>query len=207
MTIAICLCVIAGSTFALFTDDQIVRMAITAGELDVTAATVPGSVTIRQDDGSYVAVQDNKFDNGGYVEVRGLTENNDMFNVAVTGMTPGDSFKFDIKVTNLGSFAVQSVVNDPESTLVPEDLEVDGVAVRRDLKPALDIKVDVKDTDIAEAKGTVENGVAKDVCYFTVTVTMAENSVVVDGETIDINEFQGAVSKLAFTVTTVQYNG
>ena len=37
VTIALCLCMIAGSTFALFTDDATNNVAVTSGTVDITA--------------------------------------------------------------------------------------------------------------------------------------------------------------------------
>ena len=201
VTIVLCLCVIAGSTFALFTKDETVTMAITAGALDVDAEVDDASVLINAGaNGEFIAVQGNKFENGGKVEIRTLTADGE-FNVAVAGMTPGDAFKFDIIAENNSNFAVDFDVNWA-SVLAASELGANQLDL---LRGVVDDPETVEDETVAPAltidvtdptSGTTfEPGAVK---KFTVTVTFTDNEAT-------NNLFQGGMSKVAFTVIATQH--
>lgn len=110
-TIALCLCLIAGSTFALFTSKSNVNIAVTAGEVDMVAGiaitkleSVKGDVngTIVDENGntySYEEVSPN-FTNGGTAEVVGSV-------LTLDKITPGDKVTFEISGTNNSNVAIQ----------------------------------------------------------------------------------------------------
>ena len=110
-TIALCLCLIAGSTFALFTSKSNVNIAVTAGEVDMVAGiaitkleSVKGDVngTIVDENGntySYEEVSPN-FTNGGTAEVVGSV-------LTLDKITPGDKVTFEISGTNNSNVALQ----------------------------------------------------------------------------------------------------
>ena len=111
VTIALCLCLIAGSTFALFTSTSNVNIAVTAGEVDMVAGiaitkleSVKGDVngTIVDENGntySYEEVSPN-FTNGGTAEVVGSV-------LTLDKVTPGDKVAFEISGTNNSNVAIQ----------------------------------------------------------------------------------------------------
>ena len=183
MTIALCLCVIAGSTFALFTESKTVKMTITAGALDVDAVVDDTSVQVKSA-GDLGFVSGTNFDNGGKVQVSNISPENP-FNVAVAGMTPGDAFKFDIKTTNSSNFAVDYAISWA-SILDPNSLSEN----QKDLLEALVITIEPEDGFTAEA-GTSDK--------FTVTVEFKDNAE-------ENNAYQGATSQIAFTVVATQNN-
>lgn len=181
VTIALCLTVIAGSTFALFTETKTVKMTITAGALDITAYADDESVMVRSaGDAGFVA--GTNFDNGGKVQISNITPENP-YNVAVSGMTPGDAFQFDIKTTNSSEFAIDYTI-DWKSILDPKTLKED----QKDLLDALVITIVPEDGYTAAAGQTGK---------FTVTVEFKD--------TADNDLYQGAISQIAFTVTAVQH--
>ena len=101
LTIVLCLSLIAGSTYALFTDKDEVNVAVTAGTVDVTATADNFSYT------SSLA--------GGVLteSTYSLVENS----ITVQYMVPGDTLEFDIIVSNGSNVAVDyrpliSVTND-----------------------------------------------------------------------------------------------
>lgn len=110
-TIALCLCLIAGSTFALFTSKSNVNIAVTAGEVDMVAGiaitkleSVKGDVngTIVDENGntySYEEVSPN-FTNGGTAEVVGSV-------LTLDKITPGDKVTFEISGINNSNVAIQ----------------------------------------------------------------------------------------------------
>ena len=102
LTIALCLCLIAGSTFALFTSESKVNVAVQAAKVNVVAVAENVSLSSRL--GSNVRETRANFS---------TTDNT----VKVEYMVPGDVIEFDIVVTNNSNVtvdyrAVLSVVSD-----------------------------------------------------------------------------------------------
>jgi hypothetical protein len=84
LTIAMCFSLIAGSTFALFTSESKVNIAVTSGEVKMTASiegVETSSMGIEQQDGAFA--------NGGSASFTGGT-------LTVDRMTPGDKVSFTI---------------------------------------------------------------------------------------------------------------
>ena len=110
-TIALCLCLIAGSTFALFTSKSNVTIAVTAGDVEMTAGiaitkleSVKGDSngTIVDENGntySYEEVSPN-FTNGGTAEIKDSV-------LALENITPGDKVSLEISGTNSSNVAIQ----------------------------------------------------------------------------------------------------
>ena len=112
-TIALCLCLIAGSTFALFTSTSENNIAVTAAKVEMTAditnltlasvrpATVAevraaaegGDITIIEDEfgGQYVYADraDGTFANGGTADFKDAV-------LTLDRITPGDKVSFDV---------------------------------------------------------------------------------------------------------------
>lgn len=114
-TIALCLCLIAGSTFALFTSKSEVNIAVTAGKVDMVAGIAITKVesvlgdtngTIFDENGhaySYSHVDEAEpynFVNGGLAKVEGAE-------LKLTEVTPGDKVTFEVSGTNNSDVAVQ----------------------------------------------------------------------------------------------------
>ena len=110
-TIIVCLCLIAGSTFALFTSTSNVNISVTAGDVEMVAGiaitkleSVKGDVngTIVDENGntySYEEVSPN-FTNGGTAEVVGSV-------LTLDKVTPGDKVTFEISGKNTSNVAIQ----------------------------------------------------------------------------------------------------
>lgn len=116
-TIALCLCLIAGSTFALFTDTTDFNIAVTSGDVEIlataevssiySAKAITGAYTGDEDDlfrdenGAFYIheEQTNTFLNGGTAEVVNGT-------VVINRITPGDKVDIDIKVANSSDVAI-----------------------------------------------------------------------------------------------------
>ena len=97
LTIALCLGLIAGSTYALFTSEDAVNIAVTSGQVKVTA-TVTNLATYSM--GKETATV-GKFDNGG---TAAINTSNDV--LTLTNITPGDKVTFDINVENESSVSI-----------------------------------------------------------------------------------------------------
>ena len=95
LAIVLCVAVIAGATFALFTDKSDLNIAVTSGDLDVTAqitSTATYSMGEKQEGGA--------FENGGKLTVDGGK-------VSLDRMTPGDKAVIELKIENNSDIAVK----------------------------------------------------------------------------------------------------
>lgn len=106
-TIALCCSVAVGGTYALFTSESEVNIAVTSGTVKVTAnidteslATYSMNKRVTDAEGNYV----NGFENGGtasFTTVDGVQQ------LELTNITPGDKATFAIDVTNHSNVDVQ----------------------------------------------------------------------------------------------------
>ena len=112
LVIALCLSVIAGSTYALFTDSAETSIAITSGDVDVDAKLAITDVwSAKYTDGSFedsylvdehgtnykhVKQKNDTFANGGYAEIVDGK-------LVIKDITPGDRVDFTLKVANIGT--------------------------------------------------------------------------------------------------------
>ena len=94
LTIALCLSMIAGSTFALFTSESKVDIAVTSGTLDVDAV-INNDLQLS----SLGVAQTGTFANGGTATLAGDT-------LTLDKLTPGDKATFSITVTNNSNVAM-----------------------------------------------------------------------------------------------------
>lgn len=99
ITIALCISIIAGSTFALFTSQSKVNIAITSGEVSVVAGVDENSVETKQlYDTTYEAGSDNMYEGVATFSDEGLT---------LEKFVPGDGIKFNIVVKNESTVSVK----------------------------------------------------------------------------------------------------
>ena len=117
LTIALCLSIIAGSTFALFTANKTLDVSVTAGTVDLTAVYDTNSMlTWSLYETEANARTDGKFNNTGTAVFSGDS-------VVIDRMTPGDVAKFMIDVENLSNVNVQYRVR----MVAEEIIETPGV--------------------------------------------------------------------------------
>ncbi len=90
LTIALCFSLIVGSTFALFTSEDTVNIAVSSATVEVTATINKDTVKLY----SMEAEQSENFENGGTAEFD--TEEGDL---VLTNITPGDKVTFDIDLS------------------------------------------------------------------------------------------------------------
>lgn len=112
-TIALCLCLIAGSTFALFTDSTDFNIAVTSGDVEIKASasinalysakgadTADDAFLVDENGHTYThEMQGDTFLNGGTATV---TDGN----LEIVRITPGDRVDVDIVVENLSDVAI-----------------------------------------------------------------------------------------------------
>ncbi len=120
LSIVLCVSLIAGATFALFTSESNVNIAVTSGKVDVVASVDETSVQTKQLDKDYVDGIENTY-GGGIVIADG--------NITIPNIVPGDGIKFSIKVENNSTIAIKyrTVI-----TCTDEDGLLDGLKVEID---------------------------------------------------------------------------
>lgn len=201
LVIVLCLCVIAGSTFALFTKETSVNIAVTAGKLDVTATIDEDNVQYRSLNETFKKESElgraTHFANGGSAEfVDGK--------LSLKNMTPGDAVSFNVTVTNLGEVAVKYTVKSDIKFVDADGNEVDVQDGEGNPLPDM---VTVKVTPSGsqnkfEGANTYVNlGGKNSTAAFTVVVEFP------NGQPSNDNRYQGLSVSVDFTVEVVQDNG
>ncbi|MBQ7378958.1 MAG: hypothetical protein IJW70_04670 [Clostridia bacterium] len=114
VTIAVCLCLIAGSTFALFTDREEVSIVVSSanvdlvanvGELTLYSAKADVNGNLKDENGNkYVHEQQDglSFSNGGTASY-----DVDKMELSIERITPGDKIEIPISATNNSDVAIQ----------------------------------------------------------------------------------------------------
>ncbi len=182
LTIVLCLSLIAGSTYALFTSEDEVNIAVTSGKVNVVATILEDGMKTYSLDEEQAA---GKFANGGIADFA-ITEEDGKV-LTLDKMTPGDKVVFAIEITNNSNVAMKYRVT----------WDVSG-----ELAPALK----------ATAGGDkIENGasawtpwaipVAEDGSDKVKTI-----EVVVELPAETGNEYQDKSAKITFTVDAIQGN-
>ena len=176
LTIALCLSMIAGSTFALFTSKSQTNIAVTSGKLEVVANINDDlALTSRGVD----RTSEGTFANGGTAEIVTV---NGIPTLELYRLTPGDSVSFSITVENKSNVAMKyQFAWDVDGELAQYlTATVDGVAI--------------VDSETAWALWNTEDGMTQ---TFEVVITLPE--------TIG-NEAQGLDASINFTVNAIQGN-
>ena len=113
-TIALCLCLIAGSTFALFTDTTNFNIAVTSGDVEIEAYATINSVysakgaDVADDDflvDEYGHSYTHELQTSGYF-LNGGTATLNGNNLEIVRLTPGDRVDVDINITNKSDVAM-----------------------------------------------------------------------------------------------------
>ena len=189
LTIALCISLIAGSTYALFADDTKVNIVVTAGNLDVIASIEDGKLLTHSEGDAVEFSREGSFANGGVAVI----DPDDSSKILISGMTPGDKIRFNVAVENNSDIAIRYRVVWKSNA---SETEVD-------LADALNVTVKVNDNEqlnmtdrASEYYNVSPNG---EITTFTVTVEFPDRE--------DNNSFRGAMGSLSFVVEAVQQNG
>ena len=208
LTILLCVCLIAGSTYALFADDESMNITVTAGKLDIEAEinTTLKAWSLGQTENNAVSGTTVTFVNGGvaYLDSDG--------NLIIDRMTPGDTVQFTVNVTNNSNIIIDYLLK-AQSTLVISAEE--AAAGKKDLLDALTCTISGVNGDTnttytldKNQKSFTSNyfevgatdGVGAAISSFTVTLHFP------NGDNDHDNSFQKASAKISFTVEAVQSN-
>ena len=93
LTIALCLSLIAGSTFALFTSESKVNIAVTSGKVEMLASVSDLETWSLEDDKSLAGRTDGTFTQGGNVTFTDSV-------LSINKIIPGDKVSFLVTGTN-----------------------------------------------------------------------------------------------------------
>ena len=118
ITIALCMSMIAGSTFALFTSESKVNIAVNSGKVSVVANIDKTSVQTKElYDTEYSQGADNMFEGEATFSDKGLT---------LERLVPGDGIKFNIVVKNESTVSVKyrTIISCENNNGLFEGLEV-----------------------------------------------------------------------------------
>ena len=196
LTIAACICIIAGSTFALFTSTTTINVAVTAANVEVVA-TIDGAMkTWSLKDTTYRT--DKTFTNGGSVSI---VENSNSQKLEIVRMTPGDKLEFTIKVENKSNVALQYRVHAISEILenAPKDL-TEALVITANVN-GVDYPVTGTENISAWIPAPLNNGAAGNITDIVVTIEFPNGTADHD------NEYKKAGSSITFTVEAVQGNG
>ena len=195
-TIALCLCLIAGSTFALFTSGDEVNISVTAGQVKLTANVVDGSLKTWS---LYETEKDARYD--GLFANSGTAEFDTDKSLLIQRMTPGDVAKFTVHVENESNVNIRyrvrmmsEAVDAQTTNLTPAlvtNAYIDGniypVTGRENVTAwrYIDANVVIEDIDI------------------TVTFPNTDDSISTDNRD---NKYQNAAARMYFVIEAVQGN-
>lgn len=191
VSILMCLCLMGGATFALFTDKAEVNVAITAGKVDVEAK-ITDFTTYSRD----VEQAKGTFENGGVAVLNGNT-------LTIDRMTPMDKIVVGLEFLNYSNVSIKYATS------------VNDITVLEDGEVAL---FDALTFSIEDENGNLVN--AFDDSHYTpwTKLNPIKNA---DGEVIDTfnlviefpngtpehdNQYQGAKCDIRFTIEAVQSN-
>ena len=204
LTIAVCVSLIAGATFALFTDREDVNIAVTAGNVDMVATIQNVQLYSAEADPNLIAGDpDVLVDENGFTYKHVNTTHTGMFTnqgTAITAdntlelvsVTPGDKVTFEIKINNQSNVLIKwrTVVWKIDDTGLFDGLNItigdysdyDGGTKYSNWQPW--------------APSAVENDPTQET---TVTVSV---ELPIDAT----NEYQGKTCKIGYRVEAVQSN-
>ena len=189
LCICMCLSLLAGATFALFTSEAKVNIAVTTGKVDVQATlenlkTYSGenlTGDVLEDEEKIVLTQFNgEFINGGTVSFSSNTGNV----ITLNNLTPGDKVTFDIKVSN--NSTIQAMYR---TTVACE--EDNG------LFHGLIIKINDEQMNNRLAKSEYAELTLDENMTIPVSIELPTNAG---------NEYQGKTCKISYAVEAIQGN-
>ena len=179
LTIVLCLSLIAGSTYALFTDSTAVNVTVTAGKVKVTAAI--DQLQLRSSLG--VNVPETSADHA--------TQQDGTNIITINKMVPGDIITFDIVVDNASDVTVDFI---PVIKVVSDTGLWSGLTVT--------FKVNGTETAYTLTSGEwrgdyAQLGIGEDPATINVSISLPETAG---------NEYQGQSCSFSYTVEVVQGN-
>ena len=189
VTIILCISIIAGSTFALFTSEDSVNVAVTAGNVEIAATIEENTLKTWSLEIPQVA---GAFANGGTADV-----NDEGTTLTLDLLTPGDKVEFNVKVENLSNVHTLYRIRAISEA-------VDGY---KDITPALVTTAVIERGGVAEeyVVGGTEN--ASPWGYVLEGDDFADILVTIEfPDAPDNNDYKNAKADITFVVDAVQGN-
>ncbi len=203
LSLALCLSLIIGGTYALFTSNSTTNIAATSGTVDVKATFEiaelysPTSIDMNGVVSNDKNAASTTFANGGTVTIDGS-------DVTITNMTPGDKVTFKVDITNNSSVAfLQRIVmscTDADKTFFDQLVigicdTIDGTYIDcSDYVSAWEPKAAVT-TATTETKyfsvempATVNNDMQNKTCHFALSVNAVQGNT---STTLSLDKLQG----------------
>ncbi len=180
LSIVLCVSLIAGATFALFTSESNVNIAVTSGKVDVVASVDETSVQTKQLDKDYVDGIENTY-GGGIVIADG--------NITIPNIVPGDGIKFSIKVENNSTIAIKyrTVLTCTDAGLLNGlNIQINGQNYSGTF------------TGSSKVSAWTELAVGKTLDTIEVTIELEDRK--------DNNQYQGKSVEISYKVEAVQGN-
>lgn len=192
-TIIVCLALVMGATYALFTDNAEVNIAATSGKVDIEAYVDQTSLEKYSLEVDRTA--EDTFTNGGTADFNADGE------LVLDKVTPGDGVYFDIKIDNDSNVAIQ--YNVKMIVVYDDTLTQEQVAANEAFANALVAKAKIGTTEY------VINGTEKETGYVLVEQGEAIDSIKVNVELPKDtgNAAQGATVTVKFVIEAIQGNG
>ena len=223
MTVGVCIAIIVGSTFALFTDEERVNINVNAAQVELNSEISRIRVTSMND---YV---DDVADEDGYYtfEVGGTATLDDEGNVIIDRMAPGDAVEIfienDIGSTNIAicyrvrfTITVTDKNGERLKDLSGEFLtDENNVPLSNDMLTAyINLAPDENDPFNRENMTAMENTDTVDAALETAWSERVSPGDDMNGIVLRFamnreagNEYQGVQIVAAFVIEAVQYNG
>ena len=192
----VCLVLITGSTFSLFTSQTGANIAVTSGTVKMTANIVENSLTLLSKD----VVQDPVegyyyFENGGTAAF-----NEEFTKLTLTNITPGDKVEFTIALTNASNVNIQYRVNwaVKETVAEGETVKLSDVLVAK----AGTVNIEESTPTWTEWDKPVLTDLSDRVRTINVSIEFPMGL-----EGVDYNSYMNKTLEIDFTVEAVQANG
>lgn len=108
LTLVLCVALISGATFALFTSSSEVNIAVTSGKVQVAAtAEIVSAWSAKSVDGSYVRDTELRYEGGVYTFTDGGTASMTGSNVTLAGIMPGDGALIKVTIDNTSNVTIK----------------------------------------------------------------------------------------------------
>ena len=203
LMVALCLCLIAGSTYALFTSKEEIRIEVTAGNVALKATLEQELDTWSLGENADAPRTDGSFANGGFAKVG--TDGA----LVISNMTPGDNVRFTINLENLSTVAVRykvkAVTNAVTTEEDPQPVDLTGALVCIATINGVDYEMSAAEGASFETVWfdavTATDGVGGEIGDITVTLSFP------NGQPDHDNLFKNGKANITFVVEAVQGNG
>ena len=205
ITILVCLCIITGATFALFTSESPVNISVVAGQVKVDASMTVNDVSTRFE--SYAPVHeeviDTDSDNNGiyYFENKGTATLVNGQTLELDRITPGDKVNLYVNIDNKSNVAIKY--------LVVAEILPDPDTTKPSLKDVIVVKINgqsIGATGTSYIPQTWSNSLAPNANISNLPVSVWLPDDIGSAGSKDDNNYQNGKVQIKFTVYAIQAN-